>query len=65
MPPKIRELIADLEAAGFEKRSGKGSHRKFVHPRTRKQVVMSGKLGNDAKRYQIKEVKEAIKDLEK
>ena len=65
MPPKIRELIADREKSGFVHSGDKGSHRKFVHPRTRKQVVMSGKLGNDAKRYQIKEVKEAIKDLEK
>ncbi len=26
MPRKIRELIADLETAGFENRGGKGSH---------------------------------------
>ena len=31
MPRKIRELIADLEAAGFTNRGGKGSHRNFVH----------------------------------
>ena len=29
----IRELIADLEAAGFENRGGKGSHRNFIHPK--------------------------------
>ncbi|MEJ7590058.1 MAG: type II toxin-antitoxin system HicA family toxin [Planctomycetaceae bacterium] len=32
MPRKIRELIADLQAAGFSDRGGKGSHRNYVHP---------------------------------
>jgi predicted RNA binding protein YcfA (HicA-like mRNA interferase family) len=32
VPRKIRDLIADLEAAGFVNRGGKGSHRNFVHP---------------------------------
>ena len=32
MPPKVRELIADLERAGFVNRGGKGDHRNFVHP---------------------------------
>ena len=27
MPPKIRELIADLERAEFRDRGGRGSHR--------------------------------------
>ena len=31
MPPKIRELMAELEKAGFVNRGGKGSHRNFVH----------------------------------
>jgi predicted RNA binding protein YcfA (HicA-like mRNA interferase family) len=29
MPPKIRELIAQLEKAGFRNVGGKGSHRKL------------------------------------
>jgi predicted RNA binding protein YcfA (HicA-like mRNA interferase family) len=33
VPPKIRELIADLEKAGFVDRGGKGSHRNYVHPK--------------------------------
>jgi len=49
VPRKIRELIADLEAAGFENRGGKGSHRNFVHPQTVKPVTISGKTGDDAK----------------
>jgi len=32
MPRKIRELLQDLRAAGFDEISGgKGSHRKLVH----------------------------------
>jgi len=33
MPRKVRQLIADLEEAGFVNRGGKGSHRNFTHPR--------------------------------
>ena len=55
MPRKIRELITDLERAGFSNRGGKGSHRNFVHPGV-------GKPGADALRYQEKAVKLAIKE---
>ncbi len=60
MPRKIRELIRDLEAAGFVNRGGKGDHRNFTHPRVIKPVTISGKLGDDAKRYQERAVKSAI-----
>ena len=60
MPRKVRELIADLEAAGFIDRGGKGSHRNFVHPRVSKPVTISGKPGNDAKQYQERAVRKAI-----
>ena len=36
MPPKVSELIARLEQAGFQNRGGKGSHRNFVHPNVTK-----------------------------
>ena len=62
MPRKIRELITELERAGFSNRGGKGSHRNFVHPRVGKPVVISGKPGADALRYQEKAVKLAIKE---
>ena len=52
MPRKIRELIADLESAGFKNRGGKGSHRNFVHSKVAKPVTVSGKSGDDAKKYQ-------------
>ena len=32
MPPKIKELVRDLEMAGFVNRGGKGSHRNYEHP---------------------------------
>jgi predicted RNA binding protein YcfA (HicA-like mRNA interferase family) len=65
MPPKVRELIAQPEQAGFASRGGKGSHRNYVHPRLSKPVTISGKLGDDAKRYQIRAVNSAIGELEK
>jgi predicted RNA binding protein YcfA (HicA-like mRNA interferase family) len=64
MPPKIRELIADLETAGFVNRGGKGSHRNFHHPRVKDTVTISGNLGADARPYQIKKVRRAIEESE-
>lgn len=57
MPPKIRELIRDLESAGFQIGGGKGSHRKFRHASG---VVVSGKSDGDARPYLIRDVKWAI-----
>lgn len=62
MPRKIRELIADLEAAGFEDRGGKGSHRNFIHPSVSKPVTISGRTGDDAKKYQERAVAKAIEE---
>jgi predicted RNA binding protein YcfA (HicA-like mRNA interferase family) len=61
MPKKVRELIKDLKKADFyEIAGGKGSHRKFTHINYPGAVTISGKLGNDAKTYQEKQVKQAI-----
>jgi predicted RNA binding protein YcfA (HicA-like mRNA interferase family) len=65
MPRKIRELVADLESAGFENRGGKGSHRNFSHPKVADIVTISGKPGDDAKRYQERIVKYAIEESRK
>lgn len=65
MPPKVLELIAQLERAGFADRGGKGSHRNYVHPRLSKPITVSGKLGDDAKQYQIRAVRCAIAEVEK
>ncbi len=43
-------------------RGGKGSHRNFVHPKVAKPVTLSGKTGDDAKKYQERAVKKAIED---
>jgi len=62
MPPKVRELIAELQKAGFTDRGGKGSHRNFVHPKVTKPITISGAPGDDAKHYQVRAVRRAIED---
>jgi predicted RNA binding protein YcfA (HicA-like mRNA interferase family) len=62
VPRKIRELVADLETAGFEDRGGKGSHRNFVHPNVARPVTISGNAGDDAKKYQERAVRKAIEE---
>ena len=65
MPPKVRELIAELERAGFLNRGGKGSHRNFVHPKVAQPVTISGKPSDDAKQYQVRAVQRALKEASK
>jgi len=65
VPPKVRELIAELERAGFIDRGGKGSHRNFVHPKVPRPVTISGNPGDDAKQYQIRAVRLAIEEARK
>ncbi|HXH69150.1 MAG TPA: type II toxin-antitoxin system HicA family toxin [Pyrinomonadaceae bacterium] len=62
MPPKIRELIAELERNGFTNRGGKGSNRNYEHILGIR-LTVSGKLGDDARKYQEKLVKDAIKKV--
>jgi predicted RNA binding protein YcfA (HicA-like mRNA interferase family) len=65
VPPKIRELIAHLESVGFVDRGGKGSHRNYVHPKVARPITISGKPGDDAKRYQVRAVQLAIEESKK
>ena len=65
MPSKIKQLIKELERAGFINRGGKGSHRNFVHPKVVKPVTISGKVGDDALPYQERDVKKAIEESKK
>lgn len=65
MPPKVRELIVELERAGFVERGGKGSHRNFVHPKLTRPITVSGNLGDDAKHYQLRAVRLAIEESTK
>lgn len=62
MPPKIRELIADLQRSGFIDRGGKGSHRNFVPPKLAKPITISGTPGDDARHYQVRAVRKAIEE---
>ena len=61
MPRKVRELISDLERAGFIDRGGKGSHRNYEHARGGR-VTLSGQPGDDARPYQEREVRRAIEE---
>ena len=62
MPQKIRDLLAALRHASFEEipGAGKSSHRKLVHPKYAGAVTITGETGDDAKRYQEKQVARAI-----
>lgn len=63
MPRKVRELIRDLETAGFINRGGKGSHRNYEHPQGVR-VTLSGQSGDDAKPYQEREVRQKIQEVQ-
>lgn len=65
MPRKVRELIQDLQSAGFYEIAGggKGSHRKFTHSKYPGAVTLSGKSGDDAKPYQERQVRQAIEEV--
>jgi predicted RNA binding protein YcfA (HicA-like mRNA interferase family) len=66
MPRKIRQLVSDLNTAGFVRVSGgKGSHRKFSHPRIPGSVILSGGDGDDAQHYQERQVRNAIREATK
>jgi predicted RNA binding protein YcfA (HicA-like mRNA interferase family) len=66
MPRKIRQLVSDLTKAGFVRvTGGKGSHRKFRHPRIPGSVILSGGDGDDARHYQEKQVFNAIREAAK
>jgi len=62
MPRKIRQLIKDLEGAGFVNRGGKGSHRNYLHKKG-VALTISGKIGDDAKPYQEKLVRQKIEEI--
>ena len=62
VPPKIRDLVGELERAGFVDRSGKGSHRNFVHQNVAKPITLSGGLSDDAKHYQVRAVKRVVEE---
>jgi predicted RNA binding protein YcfA (HicA-like mRNA interferase family) len=66
MPRKVRDLVRDLERAGWVATGGgKGSHRKFAHARTNRRVILSGKDNADALHYQEKQVSQALREVKR
>ena len=65
MARKIRQLVSELEKAGFTRiHGGKGSHRKFIHPKFRGFVLISGHEGDDAQPYQENQVRNALRQVQ-
>jgi len=64
MPRKVRQLISDLEKAGFVNRGGKGSHRNYIHL-TGARVTVSGQPGDNAQPYQERQVRRQIEESQK
>lgn len=64
MPGKVRDLIRELERAGFIDRGSKGSHRNYLHHKGIT-VTISGHLGDDAKPYQEKDVRRALAEIKR
>jgi hypothetical protein len=67
MPRKIRNLLADYRRTGarIERSAGKGSHRKICHPDFPGCVILSGNEGDDAKRYQERDLKAFLETLDR
>lgn len=65
MPKKIRELKSMLQRAGFVMRAGKGSHTVWSHTMLEESITISGHDGDDAMRYQEKDVLRMIQEAEK
>lgn len=65
MPKKIRELKAVLSQAGFTcaPKRGQGSHTVWEHPLLPYNITLSGNDGDDAKRYQEKDVRNILLEL--
>jgi len=59
MSRKIRQLIKDLQKAGFVNRGGTGSHRNFEH-QSGARFTLSGREGDDARPYQEKGIRRQI-----
>ena len=60
-------MVKYLRDAGFTlvPGAGKGSHRKYSHANYKGIVTLSGQDGDDVKKYQEKQVKRAIEEVEK
>ena len=52
--------MTELIRAGFVDRGGRGFNRNFLHPGGVRVTLLSGRSGDDAKRYQQQEVAQRI-----
>jgi hypothetical protein len=65
MPRKLRALRGDLRRAGFSPDRQTGSHQVWKHPLLPGiSANLAGKDGDDAKPYQEREVREALRRLD-
>jgi len=64
VPRKIKQLIKDLNKAGYVNRGGKGSHRNFEKEGC-VPITISGKESSDAKHYQERDVTKALQQAKK
>ena len=64
MPRKKRNIKREYRKAGFDERPGKGDHTVFTHPLVRKTYSVDGKDGADAERYDEKNLREALAELD-
>ena len=59
MPIRILTLIQDLESINFVNKSGKKGYRNYQHP-DGINITICGNNKQEAKQYQIKDVRRAI-----
>jgi predicted RNA binding protein YcfA (HicA-like mRNA interferase family) len=64
MPRKLRQLRADLKAAGAYIVYQKGSHQKWRHPETAAQIELAGNDGKDAHPYQERDLKKFLRSIQ-
>lgn len=58
----FREFVAMVEAFGFTNIRVKGSHRSFTHPTCPRLLLIQLK-GKDAKRYQVREFLDIVREF--
>jgi predicted RNA binding protein YcfA (HicA-like mRNA interferase family) len=59
----FRDFLALIEAFGFAHARTKGSHRSYAHANCTKLMVVQP-IGKDAKRYQVREFLDLVREFE-